>query len=142
MRQYRLTSDNGKVKVQRLMKYEPLALWVLLIILGISTLSTAVAAQQAAKAAKNTDLIAQCTTVGTKCYKLQQVSEARRAAQNKCVIDSIANLPAPVDRSRLRDQILAGYDACVDTLTKQIATSQTTLPGIDLSTSTSSTGKP
>lgn len=142
MRQYRLTSEAGRIKVQRLMKYEPLALWVLLVILGISTLSTAVAAQQAAKAAKNTDLIAQCTTPGTKCFQLQQVGEARRSAQNKCVIDTIANLPLPADRQKLRNQILNGYDACVEAMSKQILTTPTTLPVIDPSTSTSTTEKP
>lgn len=87
---------------------------ILLIIIVISTTSTAIAAQQASNAARNTDLIAQCTTPGTKCFKLQQLQEARRTAENKCIIDALVNLPPLPDRVNKRQEILDEYDKCVD----------------------------
>ncbi|SRR6266542_3583496 len=106
--------------------WEKLGFAFLLIILVISTLSTSIASQQASKAAKNTDLIAQCTTPGTKCSDLQIISEARRTAQNKCIIDAIVSLPPPSDRVTKRREILDNYDKCVVSETQVIATSTTT----------------
>jgi hypothetical protein len=92
----------------------------------VMTTSTAIASQQAAKAAKNTDLIAQCTTTGTKCFNLQIVQEARRTAQNKCIIDGIISLPPIADRVALRPAILAQYDKCVEDETRTSASTTTT----------------
>ena len=99
---------------------------LLMVIMIISTTSTAIASQEAAKAARNTDLIAQCTTPGTKCYNLQRIADARRTAENKCVIDSLINLPPVNDRVAKRAEILAQYDNCVDTETKTGASTTTT----------------
>lgn len=106
--------------------WERLGLALLLVVMLIMTTSSAIASQQAARAAKNTDLIAQCTTPGTKCFKLQIIQEARRTAQNKCIIDAIINLPPLADRTALRQQILDNYDKCVVAETQVIATSTTT----------------
>lgn len=109
-----------------LSSWEKLGFAFLLVIMLVMTTSSAIASQQAARAAKNTDLIAQCTTKGTKCFDLQITQEARRTAQNKCIIDAIINLPPLADRAALHQQILDGYDKCVVTETQVIATSTTT----------------
>lgn len=106
--------------------WEKIGFAFLMIILVVSTLSTAVASQQAAKAAKNTDIIAQCTTPGTSCFKLTQLQEVRRTAQNKCVIDSILNLPPIPERAAKRQEILDGYDKCVDAEVILASTTTTT----------------
>lgn len=101
---------------------------ILMIIMIVSTTSTAIAAQEAAKAAKNTDLIAQCTTPGTKCFDLQRVQEAKRTSENKCVIDSLINLPPITERVARRAEILAQYDKCVLDETKvNVSTTTTTI---------------
>lgn len=110
--------------------WERLGFAFLLVIMIVMTTSTAIASQQAAKAAKNTDLIAQCTTPGTKCFKLQQIQEAKRTAENKCVIDSLINLPPLADRVNKRTEILAQYDKCVDAETKIDVTTTTTAPDV------------
>lgn len=97
----------------------------LLLIMIIMTTSSAIASQEAARAAKNTDLIAQCTTPGTKCSKLTQQQEARRTAQNKCIIDAIITLPPVTDRILKRQEILDNYDKCVEAEAKVIVTSTT-----------------
>jgi hypothetical protein len=101
---------------------------LLMVIMIISTTSTAIASQEAAKAAKNTDLIAQCTTPGTKCFNLQKIQEARRTSENKCIIDSLINLPPLADRTTKRAEILAQYDKCVDDETKINVSTTTTAP--------------
>ena len=93
---------------------------ILLIIILISSYSNVVAARKSTDAAKNTDLIAQCTTPGTKCFNLGLVQEARRTAENKCVIDALINLPPLADRVQKRDEILAQYDSCVVSETAKI----------------------
>lgn len=116
------------LKDQGLKGWEKLGLAFLLIIMLVMTTSSAIASQQAARAAKNTDLIAQCTTPGTKCYNLQKIQEVRRTAQNKCIIDSLINLPPLADRSSKREEILAQYDSCVDAETKiGVSTTTTTI---------------
>lgn len=112
----------------KLQGWERLGFMFLLIIMVVSTTSTAIASQQAAKAAKNTDLIAQCTTPGTKCFDLQRVQEAKRTSENKCVIDSLINLPPITERVARRAEILAQYDKCVLDETKvNVSTTTTTL---------------
>lgn len=109
--------------------WERLGFAFLIIIMVIGTTATAIAAQQAARAAKNTDLIAQCTTPGTKCFKLQQIGESKRTAQNKCIIDALINLPAIADRQAKRQEILANYDLCVTNETKAaVSTTTSSIP--------------
>lgn len=106
-------------------RWQLLGFAFLMVILIISTTSTAIASQQAAKAAKNTDIIAQCSTKGTKCFNLSQINEARRTAQNKCIIDALINLPPLAERTQKRQEILDQYDACVAAET-QVTTTTTT----------------
>lgn len=107
---------------------EKLGLALLLIIMVVSTLSTAVASQQAKKAANNTDILATCFTPGTSCANILAESSIRTTAENKCVIDALINLPPLEERKARRDEVLSNYDDCVKTeivLTRSILTPST-----------------
>jgi hypothetical protein len=114
----------------RIQGWERAIMVFLMIVIVISTISTSIAANQAERAAKNTDLIAQCTTPGTKCFDLQIVQEAKRTAQNKCIIDALINLPPLVDRVTKRAEILAQYDKCVIDETSVNISTTTTMPAL------------
>lgn len=109
-----------------LKKYQVSVFGFLFAVLAIISLSTAIAAQNAVKAAKAADLIAQCTKPGTKCFTLQQQGEARRTAQNKCIIDTIIKFPPVPERQEKRLEILKSYDDCVTEFTKIVASTDTT----------------
>jgi hypothetical protein len=107
----------------------PLA--IMFVVFAVVSLSTGIAAQQATKAAKSADLIAQCTTPGTKCSRLvaeQNVQrQARTSAENKCVIVSLLDFPPAGQRDAQRETILKNYDDCVAMLTQEnVATTTTT----------------
>lgn len=96
---------------------ERLMLFLLIIILAVNTVIDTMGNQDIEDAVANTDLIAQCTTPGTVCSKLSAANrakqEARSAAENKCVIETILDFPPSDQRAALKEQILAGYDECV-----------------------------
>ena len=95
---------------------------ILFTILVVLSLSSVVAARKASEAVKNTDLIAECTTPGTRCAKLSAENETRRlaraAAENKCIIETILDFPPSEQREGLKEQILTGYDECVERLSE------------------------
>lgn len=100
--------------------------WVLIVILIVSTFSTALAARHAANAAENTDLIAECTTPGTRCAELRRVTEEAEqkffndliSKSSRCIIES--GPPNSPDR-------LGAYDRCIAAVT----TTTTTMPQND-----------
>lgn len=93
--------------------WEKLGLALLLVIMVVSTFSTALASQQAQKAAKNTDVLATCFTPGTACANLMVEGTIRTTAENKCVIAAIIDFPPLTERASRRDEILSNYETCV-----------------------------
>jgi hypothetical protein len=94
--------------------WDRLGLFVLMLVLIISTISTTIAAQNAASAAKNSDFLANCFTPKTSCSNLLAQTNLRTTAENKCVIDALINFPAPTERKAKREEILQNYDTCVE----------------------------
>lgn len=114
-------------------RFDRIAVVLFTIILVVSTLSNVVTSRQATKAAKGTDLLSSlivaCRTQGTPCFELQQQIEARRTAENKCIIESLIDLPPLAERGARRSEILAGYDSCIEIFTREgVSTTTTTAP--------------
>lgn len=114
-------------------RFDRIAVILFTIILVVSTLSNVVTSRQATKAAKGTDLlsglIVACRTQGTQCFELQRQIEARRTAENKCIIEAIIDLPPVTEREARRTEILTGYDNCIEIFTREgVSTTTTTVP--------------
>ena len=100
-----------------MMKYEPIALWTLLIVLVIGSFSNVIAARQATQAVQNTDLIKQCTTPGTKCFVLSAQSRKNQndffidliTKANRCLLESAFNQGIPVTGAAR----IKAYDDCI-----------------------------
>src|SRR5258706_14064649 len=93
------------------------AIWVLGVILIINSASNIIAARQATTAVKNTDLIKQCTTPGTRCSKL---TAENRDAQNKFFTDLITKANRCLLESAFQSGLpvtgaarIASYDSCI-----------------------------
>lgn len=123
-------------------RFDRIAVFLFTIILVVSTLSNVVTSRQATKAAKGTDIISSlivaCRTEGTQCFELQKQNEARRTAENKCIIESLIDLPPIADRESHRAEILAGYDSCIEIFTREGVSTTTTIAS---TASTASTNK-
>lgn len=105
-------------RFKSIFKNEQLAIWILVIVLSILSLSTSVSAQQAARAAKKTDIIAECTTPGTRCSKL---AEDNRLKQNQFFTDLITKANRCLLSSAFKEgrppltgeERVKAYDDCV-----------------------------
>ena len=100
--------------------------WVLVILMAVMSASSIIAARQARDAAVKTDLIAQCTTPGTKCAQLSAEQELRRAAQTMCIV--LIELPPVSEREEKRDEIIRLYQGCVTDIFNRLKSAP--LPGV------------
>lgn len=85
---------------------------ILVLLITVMSAASVLSARNAEKAAKKADLIAQCSTPGTACAKLQEDSRLRQSAQVVC--PALIPLPPPAEREAKRDQILQDYRECVE----------------------------
>lgn len=107
-------------------RYEKFGFWILVVLITIMSATSIISARQATDAAEKTDLIAQCTTPGTKCAKLSADGELRKAAQTMCIV--LIELPPLAERDEKRDEIINAYQACVTDIYNRLKTNP--LPGV------------
>jgi hypothetical protein len=100
-----------KTTISPLKTVEKFGFVVLVVLMMIMSGASILSARNAEEAVKNTDLIAQCTTPGTKCAELQADQRLRETAQGICPI--LIELPPAAEREERRDEILANYERCV-----------------------------
>lgn len=108
-------------KAKRLIQKDQFAVWVLAIILSVLSLSTSISAQQAARAARKTDIIAECTTPGTRCSNLAEQNVIKQnqffvdliTKTNRCLLSSAFKEGQPALSGSERVQ---AYDTCVKEL--------------------------
>lgn len=98
-----------------LVTHEPFITIIVFVILAVMSFSTAVLARQTQDAVKNTDLIAQCTTPGSRCYQLTQQAALQRVKELKaadfCLLEILPNVFPIKDVNQLRTD----YNNCVVT---------------------------
>lgn len=111
---------------------EKLGFAVLVLLMTLMSATSVIAARQARSAAEKTDLIAQCTTPGTTCAKLQADGELRRASQTMCIV--LIDLPPAEERDERRDEILRSYLDCVNDTFDRLKSSP--LPGVGITPTT------
>ena len=92
-------------------KIEKFGFLILVTLMTIMSAASILSARNAEKAAKNADLIVQCTTPGTRCAELQADQRLRETSQGLCPI--LIALPPASEREEKRDEILASYRKCV-----------------------------
>ncbi len=109
--------------MKRIEKY---GLLLLIFLITIMSATSIIAARNAENAAKSTNLIAQCTTPGTTCAKLQAEGELRRAAQTMCIV--LIELPPISERDERRDEIIRNYQGCVTDIFNRLKNNP--LPGV------------
>lgn len=117
----------GKFRVWFLNK-EPFITFCFFIVLAILSFSTIEIARNTQDAVQKADIIAQCTTPGTPCTKLQQEASAQRLRELKaasfCLLDAISGVPLDQWQSR-RTDLQSIYNSCV----ANAATPPTTVTG-------------
>lgn len=94
---------------------------ILFVVLSVLSFTTAVLARQTQDAVKKANIIAQCTTPGTQCYKLTQQAAQQRTKEVKaaafCIVDTFSAFPVQELQSH-RAELLAQYNTCVANASK------------------------
>lgn len=91
------------------------------VILSVLSFAMVFSARQTEHAVRKADIIVQCTTPGTACYKLSQEAAQQRLKELKgatfCLVDTLTAYPVPEWKTQ-REALLASYAACLEAQSK------------------------